>query len=81
VQIGKKIIEDVLLNGRLGMNIVTKHLKTNLGLFKPSLYNLRMSNHTTTKLVGLIRDMKMYAHGITNIVTFTILQNNVANSS
>jgi len=69
------------LDGGLGVNIVTKQLKTNLGLFKPNPYNLRMANHTTTKLVRLFRDMKMYAHGITNIVTFTILQNNVANSS
>jgi len=40
-----------------------------------------MENHIITKLGRLIRDLKMYAHGITNIVTFTILQNNVVDSS
>jgi hypothetical protein len=48
---------------------------------KPSPYNLRMENQTTTKLVGLIRDMKIYVHGIPYITTFTILQNNVVESS
>jgi hypothetical protein len=31
--------------------------------------------------MGLIEDMKIYVHGIPYITTFTILQNNVVNSS
>ncbi len=44
-------------------------------------YNLRMANQTTTKLVGLIRDMKRYVHGIPYITTFTIFHNSVGDFS
>jgi hypothetical protein len=40
-----------------------------------------MPYRTTTKLVGLIRNMKIYVHGIPYIITFIILQNNVVDSS
>jgi hypothetical protein len=41
-----------------------------LGLPKLKLapYNLKMANQTTTKLVGLIRDLKIYVHGIPYII-------------
>jgi len=53
-----------------------------LGLPKPKLapYNLRMVDETTTKPMGLIKDLKIYVHGIPYIIMFTILQNNVADS-
>jgi hypothetical protein len=44
---------------------------------KPAPYNLRMANKKITKLMGLIRDLKIYVHGIPYIIAFTILQNNV----
>jgi hypothetical protein len=31
VQVGKNIVEDVLLNGGTSVNIITKNLKTKLG--------------------------------------------------
>jgi hypothetical protein len=37
VQVGKNTIEDVLLNGRASVNIITKNLITKLGLPKPRL--------------------------------------------
>jgi hypothetical protein len=40
-----------------------------------------MANQTTTKPVGLIKDLKIYVHGIHYITTFTIFQNNVVDSS
>jgi hypothetical protein len=40
-----------------------------------------MTNQTTTKPVGLIRDLKIYVHGIPYITTFTILHNSVVDSS
>jgi hypothetical protein len=54
-----------------------------LGLPKPKLapYNLRIADQTTTKLVGLIRDLKIYVHGILYIITFTILHKSVVDSS
>ncbi len=49
VQIEKNIVEDVLLNGGFGVNIITEQLKLKLGLpkLKPSPYNLKMTYQTT----------------------------------
>jgi hypothetical protein len=54
-----------------------------LGLLKLKLapYNLRMADETTTRLMGLIKDLMIYVHGIPYIITFTVLQNSVVNSS
>jgi hypothetical protein len=45
VQIGKSTIEDILLNGGFGVNIIIEQLKLKLGLPKPkpAPYNLRMT--------------------------------------
>ncbi len=69
----------MLLNRGSKVNIIKKQLKLKLGLPKPkpAPYNLKMANQTTTKLVGLIKDLKIYVHGIPYIITFTILQNSV----
>ncbi len=83
IQIGKNTIEDVLLDGGSGVNIIIEQLKLRLGFPKPkpTPYNLRMTNQTTTKPVGFIRDLKIYVHGILYRTMFIILQNNVVNSS
>jgi len=79
VYIGKNTIEDMLLNGGFGVNIIIERLRLRLGLPKPkpTPYNLRMANQTITKLVGLIRDLKIYVHGIPYITIFIILHNSV----
>jgi hypothetical protein len=66
-----------------GVNIITKWLKLRLGFPKPkhAPYNLRITDQTTTKPMGLIRDLKIYVHGIPYITTFTILQNSVVDFS
>jgi hypothetical protein len=48
---------------------------------KPAPYNMRMANQTNIKPMGLIKDLKIYVHGIPYITTFTVLQNNVVDSS
>jgi hypothetical protein len=40
-----------------------------------------MADQTTTKPVGLIRDLKIYVHGIPYITTFIVLQNSLVDSS
>jgi hypothetical protein len=72
IQIDKNMIDDVLLDGRSKVNITIKWLRIRLGLPKPkpTLYNLRMVDQTTTKLVGLIKTLWMYVHGIPYIATF-----------
>jgi hypothetical protein len=76
-------MEDVLLDGGFRVQIITKQLRLRLGLPKPkpTPYTLRIANQTTTKLVGLIRDLKIYVHGIPYITTFTIFHNNVVDYS
>jgi hypothetical protein len=83
VYIRKNTIEDVLLDGHFGVNIIAERLKLRLGLPKPKLapYNLRMVDQTTTKPVGLIRDLKIYVHGIPYITMFIIFQNSVVDSN
>jgi hypothetical protein len=58
-------------------------LRLRFELPKPKLtpYNIRMANQTTTKPVGLIKDMKIYVHGLPYITTFIILHNSVVDSS
>jgi len=75
VYIGKNIIEDVLLDGDFGVNILIERLRLGLGLLKPkpTPYNLRMANQTITKPMGLLSDLKIYVHGIPYISIFTIL--------
>ncbi len=69
----------MLLDGGSGIIIITEQLKLKLGFPKPkpTPYNLRMVGQKNTKLVGLIRDLKIYVHNIPYITTFSILQNNV----
>jgi hypothetical protein len=40
-----------------------------------------MADQTITKLVGFIKDLRMYVHGIPYISTFTILYNIIVNSN
>jgi hypothetical protein len=46
VHVGKNIVEDVLLNGGLGVNIITEDLRETLGLpiSKLAPYTLRMAD-------------------------------------
>jgi hypothetical protein len=83
VQVGKNIVEDVLIDGRANVNIITKNLKTKLGLPKPrpTPYHLRMANQSMTKPLGIIRNSKIHIHGIPYIATFIILKNSVVDSS
>ncbi len=48
---------------------------------KPRPHNLRMVDQTTTKLVGFIKDLKIYLHVIPYITTFIVFQNSVVDSS
>jgi hypothetical protein len=83
VQVGKNFIDDVLINGSFKVNISTKNLKIQLDLSKtnPTPYNLHMANQTIAKPFSLIRNLKIFVHGIPYIVTFTVINNNVLDSS
>jgi hypothetical protein len=46
VQVGKNIVEDVLIDGGASVNIIIKNLRTKLSSPKPRLapYHLKMAN-------------------------------------
>jgi hypothetical protein len=75
IQIGKNIIKDAFMDGGSRINIIIEQLKLRLGLPrpKPAPYNLRMADQTTIKPMGLIKNMKIYVHGIPYITMFTVL--------
>jgi len=77
------MVDDLLLDGGSDVNIMIKELQKQLWLpsLKPTLYTLRMVNQTITKLVGLIKDLKIHIHGIPYIAMFTIMKINVLDSS
>jgi hypothetical protein len=83
VQVSKNFIDDVLIDVRFGVNIIIKNLRVQLGLskFNPTPYNLHMANQTIAKPFGLIRDLKIFVHGIPYTVTFFVINNNVLDSS
>ncbi len=72
-----------MLDGGFKVKNITKQLRLRLGFPKPkpAPHNLKLVDQTTTKLVGLIRDLKIYVHDILYITTFTIFQNNVVDYS
>jgi hypothetical protein len=73
----------VLLDGGFEINIIIEQLKLRLELLKPkpTSYNLKMADQTTTKPIGLIKDLKIYVHGIPYITMFTVLHTSVVDSS
>jgi hypothetical protein len=83
VQMGRIMVDDVILDGGNGVNIITEQLRDRLRLPKPkpTPYNLQMANQTTTKPMGLIKDLKMYVHSISYIATFIILHKIVVDSN
>jgi hypothetical protein len=81
--VGKNIVENVLLDGGFGVNMM-KELQQWLGLLKlkPTPYTLWMVDQTITKSIRLIKDLEIQIHGILYIiVTFIVMKNNVLDSS
>jgi len=81
VQVGRNFIEDVLLTCGFGVNIIMGKLRELLRLPKPTPYNLCMANQTNVKPLGLMKNLKFFVHGIVYTITFTVIQNNVLESS
>ncbi len=83
IQVGKNIVEDVLIDGRASVNIITKNFKTKLGLPKPRLvpYHFKMVDQNMNKPLGFIKKLRIHIHGIPYVATFIVLKNNVVDSN
>jgi len=83
IQVGKNIIEDVLLDGGTSVNIITNNFRTKLGLPKPrpAPYHLKMAYQSMTKPLGIIKNLKIHMHGIQYVTIFIVLQNNAIDSN
>ncbi len=83
IQVGKNIVDDVLLDGGASVNIITENFKTKLSLPKPRLtpYHLKTANQNMTRPLRIIKNLKIHIQSIPYIATFTILQNGVVDSS
>ncbi len=75
VQIGKNIVEDVLLDSGFGVNIIIEELKKwlKLPILKLDPYNLEMASQIIAKHIGLIKNLKIHVHKFIYIITFIIL--------
>jgi hypothetical protein len=75
----ENLVDDVLLDGKFGINIITKELKATLRLPKPqpTPYNMWIAYQMIAKPIGLIHDIRILVHGISYNVTLTIMQNSV----
>jgi hypothetical protein len=73
----------VIIDGGSRVNIIIVNLRVQLGLPKPNLVpsNLRMAYQTITKPLGLIKDLKIFVHGIPYTITFIVINSSVINYS
>ncbi len=79
VQVGKKIVEDVLIDGGANVNITIENLRTKFGVpkLRPTPYHLKMVDHNMAKPLGVIRNLRIHIHGIPYVATYTVLINSV----
>jgi hypothetical protein len=75
VSICKNMVDDILIEGGSGVNVITKDERWRLGLLKPSttLFKLKMANNTIARPKKLIRDVKIHIHGIPYMVTLIVI--------
>jgi hypothetical protein len=79
IQVGKNIVEDVLIDGGASVNIIIENLITKLELPKRRLapYHLKMANQSMTRPLGIIKNLKTHIHGIPKLhitrVTMSLL--------
>jgi hypothetical protein len=83
IQVGKNIVEDVMIDGGANVNVIIETLKTKLSLPKPipTPYHLRMVDHNMTKSLGIIKNLKIHIHRIPYVTTFIVSKNSVVEFS
>ncbi len=83
IQVGKNFIDDVLIDGGSRINIIVENLILQLSMSKlsPTPYNLFMADQAIAKPLDLIKNTKIFVHGIPCTITFIVINNNVLDSS
>lgn len=83
VQIGSGTLDNVLLDGGSGVNLITEEERKRLGLKNPQSapFRLRMADQTVVDPVGMIRTVKIHIHGIPYLITLTIIKNKEVNEA
>jgi hypothetical protein len=79
VHVKKNMVDDVLLDGRLGVNIITYGLKQKLKFPPPhpAPFNLLMVDFSFIKPLGIVPNIKIRIHGIPYITTFIVMNKKV----
>jgi hypothetical protein len=83
IQVGKNIVEDILINGGASVNIIIENFTTKLGLPKPrsAPYHLKMAYQSMIRSLGIIRNLKIHIYGIPYIASFIVLKKSVVDYS
>jgi hypothetical protein len=79
VHVGKNMVDNILLDGRLGINAIIDGLRWKLRLSPPQLipFNLQMVDFSFNKPLGIIPNIKIKIYGIQYMVTFMVMNNKV----
>ena len=74
-KIGNHELHDVLLDGGSRVNVITETERRRLGLPNPTPapFKLRMADSSLVQPTGLLRDVKIYIHGIPYIIILTVI--------
>jgi hypothetical protein len=77
VHVRKNMVDDVFLDGRLGVNAIIDGLKQKLTLPPPKLipFHLRIADFSFNKPLGIVPNIRIKIHGISYIVTFMVMNN------
>ena len=76
ITIEKTLVDNVLLDGGSGVNLMSNNLRKQLGLPqpKPSPYFLKMADQTRVQPVGLFNHLKITVHNIPYIIVVTVVE-------
>ena len=76
ITIGKALVDNVLLDGGSGVNLMSNNLRKQLGLPqpKPSHYFFKMANQTRVQPVGLFNHFKISIHNIPYTIAVTVVE-------
>jgi len=79
VHVEKKMVNDVLLDGKSRVNLITTRLWQKLGLPPPQRtpFNLQMADFSFNKPLEIVPNIRIRIHSIPYIITFTMMNNKV----